>query len=119
MEIPSTTTKTFTPIAVTTMRGVQDRRDKALDRLAARLARRGAPLQRHHMPARVAGQAPEGPQRAHTTLPARGLIGQAALVEPNQHSPKRVPSLQTRVWEGRPLQGGRRPEGGARGKVAL
>src|SRR5262245_30569390 len=121
-EIPSTTTKTFTPIAATITREThKDRRDRPPDRVAATLAKRGATLPRPHMQVRVAGQAPRDPQCAHTTLPARGLIGRGQPVRPNRHFPRRAPCLQAQGWEeGRPSQGGvRRPEGEARGKVAL
>ena len=60
------------------------------------------------------------PQHGPTTLPVRGLIDRVAPVEANQHSPRRAPCLATRVWAGRPRQGGALgPEGGARDKVSL
>jgi hypothetical protein len=70
------------------------------------------------MPARVAGPVPEGPPRDHTTPPARGRIGPEGPVGPNRHFPRLVRCLQTRVWEGRLLQGGARGPEGAR-KLAL
>ena len=118
MEIPSTTTRTFTQIAATTTPGVNHRPVRLLDRLAATLARRDATLQLPRMPARVAGQALVAPQRAHTTLPVRGPIGQGEPVRPDRHFPRPVPCPQTRVWEVRPLPGGVMRGKGAR-KLAL
>jgi len=107
VETPSTTTKMSTPTAVTITREVEDKRDKALDRLAATLARLGATLQLPRMPARVAGQAPGGPQLAHTTLPVQDPIERGEPVRPDRPFPRLVRFLQTQaqVWEVRPLPG--------------
>ena len=119
-EIRSTTTKTFTRIAATTTRRVKHRRARPLDRLAATLARPAATLVRPRMQAGDAAQARRDPQHGPTTLPVRGLIDRVAPAGASQHSPRRAPCRATRVWEGRPPQGGALgPEGGARDKASL
>ena len=107
MEIPLTTTRTFTQIAATTTPKVNHRPARLLDKLAATLARLGATLQLPRMPARVAGQAPGGPQLAHTTLPVQDPIERGEPVRPDRPFPRLVRFLQTQaqVWEVRPLPG--------------